>query len=63
MKIRIYYNKRKLKNKITALLLFGGMFSIYYAGSSFEANGNIDSIAYAIGGMISVIIGTKLLYK
>ena len=63
MKIRIYYNKRKLKNKITALLLFGGMFSMYYAGSSFEATGNIDSIAFAVGGLISLLIGTKLLYK
>jgi|GEM_PF-5714322 hypothetical protein len=63
MRIRIYYNKRKLKDRLTALLLGGGAFSMFYAASSFDNTGNIDSLWFAIGGLISFMIGLKYMYK
>lgn len=63
MKIRIYYNKRKLKDRLTALLLCGGAFSMFYAASSFELTGDVDSLWFAIGGLISFMIGMKYIYK
>ena len=61
MKIRIYYNKRRLKRKLSALCFIIGVVGMIYAGSSFEATGQIESILYAVGSLISLLIAVKLL--